>query len=59
MFDFKASNNEVEYKALMEGVRIATELNIFNTIVRDDSQLIVNQINENYKAKEKWMNEHL
>lgn len=30
MFDFKASNNEAEYEALIDGVSIAMELKIFN-----------------------------
>lgn len=41
---FPASNNEAEYEALINGLRIAVELGIHRLDVRGDSQLVVNQV---------------
>ena len=41
---FPASNNVAEYEALINGLRIAVELGIRWLDVRDDSQLIINQV---------------
>ncbi|XP_022871547.1 uncharacterized protein LOC111390699 [Olea europaea var. sylvestris] len=51
-FDFKASNNEAEYEALIAGARMALGLGISNLILHNDSQLVVNQVNGVYMAKE-------
>jgi hypothetical protein len=45
---FLASNNAVEYKALLHGLRITTSLDIRRLMVLEDSLLIVNQ------AKKEW-----
>ncbi|XP_077222026.1 uncharacterized protein LOC143855860 [Tasmannia lanceolata] len=39
--DFKASNNEAEYEALIAGIALATELQVSRIRVQSDSQLIV------------------
>ena len=54
-FDFKATNNQAEYEALLAGLRVcialgADELEIFN-----DSQVVVNQVLDEYQAR----NEHM
>ena len=41
---FPASNNMVEYEALLSGLRIAIELDIKRLDVRGDSQLIIDQV---------------
>ena len=41
---FPASNNMVEYEALLSGLRIAIELGIKHLNVRGDSQLIIDQV---------------
>ncbi|XP_073103279.1 uncharacterized protein [Elaeis guineensis] len=43
-FDFKASNNQAEYEALVAGLRLALELGVDRLKVFSDSQLIVGQI---------------
>ena len=40
-FHFLVSNNVAEYKALVNGLRIAIELGIRCLDVRDDSQLVI------------------
>ena len=39
---FLASNNTMEYEALINGLRIAIELGATRLYVRDDSELVVN-----------------
>ena len=41
---FPASNNMVEYEALLSGLRIAIELGVKRLDVRGDSQLVVDQV---------------
>ena len=50
-FGFKASNNEVEYEALIAGLRLARELQTRNIQIYSDSQLVVNQVNDIYLAR--------
>ncbi|GKV48647.1 hypothetical protein SLEP1_g55446 [Rubroshorea leprosula] len=44
-FNFEATNNMVEYEALLLGLRLAAELKVRSLQVYSDSQLIVNQVN--------------
>ncbi|KAI5323872.1 hypothetical protein L3X38_032945 [Prunus dulcis] len=48
---FSASNNEVEYEALLAGLRVAKELTIKRLAIYSDSQLIMNQASGEYMAK--------
>ena len=41
---FPSSNNVAEYEALINGLRIAIELDIRRLDIRGDSQLVVNQV---------------
>nr|GEZ78322.1 hypothetical protein [Tanacetum cinerariifolium] len=47
-FEFKASNNEVEYEALVVGLRIAEHMGVQNLKAKVDSRLVANQINGSY-----------
>nr|GEX66459.1 reverse transcriptase domain-containing protein [Tanacetum cinerariifolium] len=49
---FAASNNEAEYKALVAGLRIATQIGMKNVQVNVDSKLVANQVLGTYVAKE-------
>ena len=49
-FEFKASNNEVEYKALIAGLELAKEMKVESLDIFSDSQLVVCQINDEYQA---------
>ena len=44
------TNNVAEYKALIEGLRLALQNNITNILVKGDSQLIINQMTGKYKV---------
>ena len=50
-FGFRASNNEVEYKAVIVGLNLAYSMEIDQLEVWSDSQLVVKQIEDTYKAK--------
>ncbi|KAL0453494.1 UNVERIFIED_CONTAM: hypothetical protein Slati_1327500 [Sesamum latifolium] len=54
-FDFKASNNEAEYEALVIGMKMAHEGRARHLLAYSDSQLIVKQVEDTYKAKEENM----
>ena len=43
-FNFKASNNEVEYEAVIAGLGLARELGVEDIKVFSDSMLIINQV---------------
>ncbi|GKU94475.1 hypothetical protein SLEP1_g7971 [Rubroshorea leprosula] len=44
-FNFEATNNVAEYRALLLGMRLAAELKVKRLQIYSDSQLVVNQIN--------------
>ena len=50
-FKFSASNNKAEYKALLARLRLAKEIRVEQLKIYSDSQLVVNQVNEDYQAK--------
>ncbi|KAL0456599.1 UNVERIFIED_CONTAM: Ribonuclease HI [Sesamum latifolium] len=58
-FDFKASNNEAEYEALVAGMKMAHEAGARHLLVYSDSQLVVKQVEGIYEAKEKSMVQYL
>ena len=57
--DFKASNNEAEYEAVLAGLNSAKTLGAKNLIVHCDSLLITSQINGEYMAREERMAAYL
>ncbi|KAL0324844.1 UNVERIFIED_CONTAM: hypothetical protein Sradi_5053700 [Sesamum radiatum] len=58
-FDCKASNNEVEYKALMAGMKIAHEAGARHLIAYSNSQLVVEQVEGIYETKEENMIQYM
>ena len=50
-FGFQASNNEVEYEAVIAGLNLSHSLEVDQLEVYSDSQLVVRQIEDTYKAK--------
>ena len=50
-FGFQASNNKEKYDALLARFRLAKELKVSYLKLYNDSQLVVNQVNETYQAK--------
>ena len=58
-FGFKASNNEVEYEALIAGLKLAKEMKVESLEIFSDAQLIVCQIIDKYQAREEKMAAYL
>ncbi|KAL0395106.1 UNVERIFIED_CONTAM: hypothetical protein Slati_4476800 [Sesamum latifolium] len=58
-FEFKASNNETEYEALVKGMRMARDASASHLLAYSDSQLIVKQVNGEYEANEESMVQYL
>nr|GEV07223.1 reverse transcriptase domain-containing protein [Tanacetum cinerariifolium] len=58
-FRFDATNNEAKYEALIAGLRITEQMGIKNLQANMDSQLVANQVNGSYIAKESGMMQYL
>ncbi|XP_071740060.1 uncharacterized protein [Rutidosis leptorrhynchoides] len=58
-FCFYASNNEAEYEALLSGLRIATEMGIKYLRAYVDSQIVAQQVNGAFEAKDMSMKQYL
>ncbi|XP_074336598.1 uncharacterized protein LOC141673755 [Apium graveolens] len=48
---FYATNNDAEYEALINGLKIALEMGVRKLIARSDSELVVNQVNGGFQAR--------
>ncbi|XP_075076818.1 uncharacterized protein LOC142163431 [Nicotiana tabacum] len=53
------TNNEVEYEAVIAGLELARELEIEQVVIKSDSQLVVNQMQRTYTAREVRMQQYL
>ena len=51
-----ATNNEAEYESLIYGLKLLVNLSILNVDIYSDSELVVRQINGEYKVKNVRMN---
>ncbi|GLJ36903.1 hypothetical protein SUGI_0745930 [Cryptomeria japonica] len=49
---FPCTNNVVEYEALVIGIKMVVEWRIIELKVYGDSQLVINQINNDYQTKD-------
>ncbi|XP_057456527.1 uncharacterized protein LOC130747570 [Lotus japonicus] len=58
-FQFKASNNQAEYEALIAGLKLAIEMQIDSLLVRTDSLLVANQVNGELQVKEPTLIKYL
>ncbi|XP_071727947.1 uncharacterized protein [Rutidosis leptorrhynchoides] len=58
-FAFHVSNNEAEYEALLSGLRIAEQMGIKALKVAVDSQLVANQLNGTFEARDHAMQKYL
>ncbi|KAM2150949.1 hypothetical protein ACFX1R_045459 [Malus domestica] len=54
-FKFKASNNGAEYEVLLAGLRLAKHLGVKRIDIFSDSQLVVNQVTNNFDDKDNSM----
>jgi len=58
-FAFKASNNQVEYEALIAGMLLAKEMGAQSLLAKSDSQLVTGQVTAGYQAKDPQMAAYL
>ncbi|CAL8994056.1 unnamed protein product [Prunus brigantina] len=58
-FQFRASNNEPEYEALLAGLRLAHSTGAERLMICSDSQLVVNQVITEFAAKDESMAAYL
>lgn len=58
-FKFHASNNHVEYEALVTGMKLAREVGATHLPAKSNSQLITNQMNGCYKMEEHLLTKYL
>jgi ribonuclease HI len=56
---YSTTNNEAEYEALLTGLKLAKMLGATELDILNDSQLVVGQVNGDYKAKEERMQQYL
>ena len=49
---FPMSNNEIEYEAILGGVDLAKSVSSKKLIILSDSQLVVGQVNGEYKTRD-------
>ena len=50
--DFKASNNETEYEALLAGLKVVQDMGAREVEVYLDSWLVVNQVQSSFEARD-------
>src|SRR5262249_22140699 len=58
-FEFPATNNEAEYKAMILGLQLAKNMGIKSLRVVSDSQLVVGQIRGEFEVKDEAMTLYL
>ena len=51
-FNFKATNNQAKYEALLIGLCLAKEVGARSLNIRSDSQLVITQLKGEYEVKE-------
>ena len=56
---YQATNNEVEYKALLKGLELAKSIEAESVLILGDSQLVMGQVNGTCEAKEEQMKKYL
>ena len=63
---FSASDNESKYEAILAGLKLAVVLSAGKLLIQSDSQLVVGQVNEEFKSRDprimkyvSWVKQHL
>ena len=49
---YQATNNEIEYEALLKGLELVKSVEAKSILILGDSQLVMGQVNGMYEAKE-------
>ena len=53
--DFPVSNNETRYEAILTEIDLAKSVSSKKLLIRNDSQLVVGQVNGEYKTRDQRM----
>ena len=56
--NFPTTNNEVEYKTLVEGLDLAKAARAASVVIHCNSQVVTNQVNGDYKCKGERMKKY-
>ena len=56
---YQATDNEVEYEALLKGLKLAKSIEAESILILGDSQLVMGQVNGTCEAKEERMKKYL
>ena len=56
---FPASNNEIEYEAILAGIDLAQSVSSEKLLIRSDSQLVVGQVNGEYEMQDQRMTRYM
>ena len=57
--DFPTTNNEAEYEALIVGLNLAKAVGAKSMVVYCNSQVVIDQINDNYECKNERMKKYV
>ena len=57
--NFPTTNNEAEYKALVAGLDLSKATGAMSVVIHCDSQVITNQVNNDFKCKGERMKKYL
>ena len=58
-FEFRTSNNQAEYEAIIAGMNLAAEMCVQDLQIKSDSQLVINQIQGEYQTKDEMLLKYL
>jgi len=57
-FEFKTSNNLVEYEVVIVGLYLAIELEVTSLICKSDSRLVIGELTEEYEVRETLLQQY-
>ena len=57
--DFLTTNNKVEYEALVAGLDLVKAMGVTSVVVHCDSQVVTNQVSDDYECKGERMRKYL
>ena len=57
--NFPTINNEVEYEVLVAGLDLAKATGATSVVIHCDSQVVTNQVNDDYECKSERMKKYL
>ena len=59
LLGFSASNNELEYEAILPEIELTVNVSADKLLIRSDSQLVMGQVNEEYELQDPRMEKYV